>query len=118
MTGVNGNLIPASKGEIRNPNGRPKGSKNLTTIVRELEDENFDWSKMPTQQKDGVTKLGAPWKAITYVAMERALDGDIRAADWLRKAGYGDKVDVTTQGESINPYAALTTEELRNLAGK
>ena len=27
-------------------------------------------------------------------------------------------VDVTTQGESINPYAALTTEELRKLAGK
>lgn len=25
-------------------------------------------------------------------------------------------VDVTTQGESINPYAALTTEELRRLA--
>lgn len=25
-------------------------------------------------------------------------------------------VDVTTQGESINPYAALTTEELRKLA--
>ena len=26
--------------------------------------------------------------------------------------------DVTTQGESINPYSALTTEELRKLAGK
>ena len=29
-----------------------------------------------------------------------------------------ESVDVTTQGESINPYAALTTEELRKLAGK
>ena len=26
-----------------------------------------------------------------------------------------ESVDVTTQGESINPYAALTTEELRKL---
>ena len=29
------NLIPAKKGEVRNPNGRPKGSKNTTTLIRE-----------------------------------------------------------------------------------
>lgn len=29
-----------------------------------------------------------------------------------------ESVDVTTQGGSINPYAALTTDELRKLAGK
>lgn len=27
-------------------------------------------------------------------------------------------IDMTSKGESINPYAALTTEELRKLAGK
>ena len=34
--------------------------------------------------------------------------------------GWQDKseVDITSKGESINPYAALTTEELRKLAGK
>lgn len=38
----------------------------------------------------------------------------------LAKHGYSEKIetDVTTNGESINPYAALTTEELRKLAGK
>ena len=47
-------------------------------------------------------------------------------ADWkmikeITEMLYGkpkESVDVTTQGESINPYAALTTEELRKLAGK
>jgi len=45
-------------------------------------------------------------------------------ADWkmikeITEMLYGkpkESVDVTTQGESINPYAALTTEELRLLA--
>ena len=45
-------------------------------------------------------------------------------ADWkmikeITEMLYGkpkESVDVTTQGESINPYAALTTEELRQLA--
>lgn len=41
-------------------------------------------------------------------------------SDMLDRAlGKPDQsIDVTTQGESINPYAALTTEELRKLAGK
>ena len=29
------NLIPAKKGEIRNPKGRGKGARNRKTIVRE-----------------------------------------------------------------------------------
>ena len=32
------NLIPIKKGEVRNPNGRPKGSKNRSTVARELLD--------------------------------------------------------------------------------
>jgi hypothetical protein len=28
------NLKPAQKGEVRNPNGRPKGSLNRSTIAR------------------------------------------------------------------------------------
>jgi hypothetical protein len=28
------NIIPPQHGEVRNPNGRPKGSKNRSTIAR------------------------------------------------------------------------------------
>lgn len=46
-------------------------------------------------------------------------DGNWREIDSMINQVYGkpkESVDVTTQGESINPYAALTTEELRRLA--
>ena len=33
--GGNGNLIPPVKGERRNPNGRPLGQRNYSTIYRE-----------------------------------------------------------------------------------
>lgn len=57
---------------------------------------------------------------------ERKLAICIRKGEWreikeMIHEVYGrpkESVDVTTQGESINPYAALTTEELRKLAGK
>lgn len=32
----NGNLIPPVKGEIRNPAGKPKGTRNRSTIIREI----------------------------------------------------------------------------------
>lgn len=46
--------------------------------------------------------------------------GEWREIDSMINQVYGkpkESVDVTTQGESINPYAALSTEELRKLAG-
>ncbi len=81
-------------GESGNPNGRPKGSKNLSSIIRELEDENFDWSLVPIKQKDMAQKIGSPWKAIVYTALAKAFSGDVKAMEWLRKSGYGDKLSI------------------------
>ena len=55
---------------------------------------------------------------------ERKLATAIAKGQWreikeMIQEVYGkpkESVDVTTQGESINPYAGLTTEELRQLA--
>ena len=62
----------------------------------------------------------------TRPLFEQRLAEAIRDGNWnvireMIDQVYGkakESVDVTTQGESINPYAALTTEELRKLAGK
>lgn len=35
-----GKLHPAQKGEVRNPKGKPKGSRNFKTIIREVLDTN------------------------------------------------------------------------------
>jgi len=48
-------------------------------------------------------------------------NGQWKELDSMINQVYGkpkESVDVTTQGESINPYAKLTPEELRKLAGK
>lgn len=81
--------------------GKPKGTKSLATIVRQLEHEDFDWKHVPIKNKEAVAQMGSPWKAIVYVALGQAISGDHSAREWLRKAGYGDKLDLTTLGKEL-----------------
>lgn len=81
--------------------GRPKGSKSLATIIRQLENEDFDWTHVPIKNKEAVMQMGSPFKAIVMVALGQAISGDKAAREWLRKAGYGEKLDVTSDGEKL-----------------
>lgn len=102
MAGVNDNLIPPVKGEVRNPKGKPKGTKHLKTIIQEI-GHNIDWDKTTLKDKDRMKELygNNAWKAIVYVAVTMAAAGDIKAMDWLAKNGYGTNIDVTSDGERI-----------------
>lgn len=106
------NLKPFKPGESGNPNGRPKGSKSLATIIRELENEDFDWSKVPIKNQEAAKTMGSPFKAIVLVALGQAMGGDRHAREWLRKAGYGDKLDITSNDQ---PIQAATVVDLGNL---
>lgn len=88
-------------GKSGNPDGRPVGSKNLASIIKDLEDPLFDWSLVPIKQKDAAKKIGSPWRAIVYTALGKAYSGDVKAMEWLRKSGYGDKLDLTTLGKEL-----------------
>lgn len=101
------NLIPARKGEIRNPKGKTKGVKNWSTIVRQLlADEEFAdkilnkkpgwWDSLPNKN------LGM---AIAAAMMQNALAGNPKAAEWIRKTGFGDKLDITSDDRPIVPIA-------------
>lgn len=88
------NLKPFKPGQSGNPKGRPKGVKNLATIVQQvLADEALIdkvVSSKPKYWNDLPQKNAANAMVVAMVIL--ALQGDTKAANWLRKAGYGDKL--------------------------
>ena len=111
------NLVHWPKGVSGNLNGRPKNRRSLATIVRDLEDEDFDWSNLPIKGKgkEAIIAMGSPWKAIVVVALGQAAAGSQQARDWLRKSGYGDKLDLTTGGEPLQPATVVDLGALRDV---
>lgn len=102
MAGVNDNLIPPVKGEVRNPNGKPKGTKHLSTLIREV-GENIDWNKTNLKNKAELAERYGKngWKAVVYVAFTKALAGDPQAMKWLAENGFGKQVNMDLTGDSI-----------------
>lgn len=84
MANIN-NLIPFQKGyDSRRQNGRKVGSKNVSTIVKELLDS--DLSEITNDKiKSLVKKQNAKSvkEAILSVAIIKSLNGDIRTMQWL-----------------------------------
>lgn len=116
------NLVPFKEGDDprRNTKGRPTGSKNLATIIRELENEEFDWSIVPIKDRkklqqfaDELGPVGSPFRVIVLKAVLDSIFGrgqeKIAAREWLRKAGYGDKIDVTSDGKRIQSPLIIST---------
>ena len=87
------------KGQSGNPKGKPKGSKHISTHIQEmLNDPDFE-----LKLKDGTILKGRPVEAILKTAVAKAVSGDMRAFDMLGKYGYGTKLDITSEGEKIQP---------------
>ena len=78
-------LIPAQKGEVRNPNGRPKGSKNRSTIARKWL-ETIQSAKNPITGED--EKLSQE-DLMTLALLKKARNGDVQAYKQLMDSGYG-----------------------------
>lgn len=82
------------RGKSGNPKGRPPGVKNLSTLIQNLlgdpvlADKIF--KKKPAWFEVLPEKNGA--EAMVGAVLARAMDGDARSFDVLRRAGYGDKL--------------------------
>ncbi len=79
------NLKPWPPGQSGNPAGRKPGSKNISTIVRELLDQEATADMLIGS---GIAELvqGAPKnyaQVVVWVAIQKALQGDMRAIQWL-----------------------------------
>ncbi len=106
------NLKPYKPGESGNILGRPRGIKNISTIIKQLlaDEELMDamaknkpgyWDKLPN-------KNGA--NALVAAMMIKAMQGDSKAATWISKYGFGDKIDITSDGERIEMAPVIVSE--------
>lgn len=116
--------VPAKNGGYLIPNrgqgvinaGKPKGRRSLSTIVRDMGERPIDWALMPDTPKTLELKARfrkkSAFEAITVVAADQALKGDNQAREWLRRAGYGDKMDITSNEETINQPVVQVSAEM------
>ena len=71
-----------------------KKPKNLDKVVREIMNDDELVDLVVSNQPEWWSKI--PHKNVGYIMSTvmavKAMGGDIKAAEWIRKTGYGDKV--------------------------
>lgn len=79
------NLKPWKPGQSGNPAGRKPGSKNVSTIVRELlEQDVIDGVLGGIPLSKSIKGKSASYaQAMVLVMIQKALGGDVRAVRWL-----------------------------------
>lgn len=90
------------KGQSGNPKGRPKGSKNAATILRELMDR-----KIPVRAGGGPARPIKVIEAILTRVTEAALRGDTKAAAFLFQ-----RYDTAQPGNAQEPAATPDEQEI------
>ena len=79
------NLKPFEKGQSGNPNGRPKGAKNRSTIAR-------FWLNTEEKLKNPITgqqEVMSQEDLMTLAQIKKAREGDVAAYKALMDSGYG-----------------------------
>lgn len=111
------------KGRSGNPNGRPKKSRNLLTIVKQVFDEQI------SVREGGRPKKMSAIEAVLRTWRQRALQGDVKILSALvgmfAKIGYGvgddqgaaDLLPAGAQSDIIDDYVSRYLAERRNASG-
>ena len=109
-----GALLVPDKGETMNPNGRPKGRQNRSTIARK-------WLEATQTIKNpltGATEILTQEDIMTLALIKKAREGDVNAYQKLMDSGYGtapQSIDVT--GDSVQPIihvVSINREDLQS----
>jgi hypothetical protein len=93
------NLIPAKKGEVRNPNGRPKGIPNAATRYRRLLDVITKMPHPVTGKDEDFTQL----EIMDMKIMQKALKGDIKAYEVIMDRLEGKATQPVDMNVALDP---------------
>ena len=78
-----------------------KGAVNLNTAIREI-GSKLDWNKtmLNDTDKEKYQDLfgNNGWKALIYVAFSKAMEGDMKAFNWLSENGFGKHLKIEVEG--------------------
>jgi hypothetical protein len=99
------------KGESGNPNGRPKGSKNRSTIARYWLEVNQNLKNPLT----GTDEEMSQEDLMTLALIKKAREGDVSAYRALMDSGYGAPVQVVEQTNTNVDLSDLSTDEIKDL---
>ena len=88
----NQNLRPAKKGEVRNPKGKVKGTKNRATILKQLVAVTLKYKNPVTDEEvRGLIEEQIGWSLVA-----KALTGDVQAIKEINDTLYGKIPDKQT----------------------
>jgi hypothetical protein len=99
------------KGESGNPNGRPKGAKNRSTIAKY-------WLSIEQNLKNpltGDTETMSQEDLMTLALIKKAREGDTNAYKALMDSGYGAPVQQVEQTQTNVDLTGLSTDEIKLL---
>ena len=111
MTDKLNNLKPFEKGVSGNPEGRPKGSKNRSTIARQ-------WLEVNQRLKNPLTgneETMSQEDLMTLALIKKAREGDVAAYRALMDSGYGAPIQQVEVDQTTVDLSHLSTDEIKNI---
>ena len=100
------NLIPYEKGQSGNPKGRPKGSKNRSTVAKR-------WLQVEQDLKNPLTseiETMSQEDLMTLALIKKAREGDPHAYQKLLDSAYGAPVQLVEQTNIELPFFNLDAD--------
>jgi len=99
------------KGVVLNPKGRPKGSRNRSTVVREIL-HALNWGKNPiTGREEGMSQE----YRMTLAILNKALKGDVNAYKALMDNSYKPHAQEVENKHVAVDLTGLTAEEIKGM---
>ena len=105
------NLKSYKKGQSGNPKGRPKGSKNRSTIARHWLDVNQNLKNPLTGESEKMSQEDL----MTLALIKKAREGDVNAYKALMDSGYGSPLQQIEQNQTSIDLSDFTTKEIREI---